>query len=251
MDKRLEGLALSDTFVSRADYPIVGTVIGSLTIIGAWVNSRQTIIGYKLQCSCSEIINFTRVDAFLNRGMKKCTFCSKYRNPIHKYFNDTYGYKDGEKLRKLYWKRTTILPIEGPSFDEHWKTNYKAFAEHIVNLLNFDKWPIYQLDRIDFTKGYIHGNLRFISQTNNNNNRSITRFVEFKDGLYPRAEFIRIITGGLNDDKLYYFIADRIHGNNPKPIDHVLKELYESERKDLWPSDEVKVYFQNWYKENV
>lgn len=170
-------------------------------------------------------------------------------NPILKYFYDTYSVKDGNTLWALYDKRyeehtSTSFP-DGIPFEEAWKTNYKAFAEYIVALLDFDKWLQYQLDRIDNNKGYIEGNLRFVLPKVNARNKPRIRTLVFKDIEYYYADFVKLVTGVEHCKSVYRFLQHRIV---PKTytINQTLRALYND--RTIWPNESTEKHFCDWYE---
>lgn len=74
---------------------------------------------------------------------------------------------------------------KGIDISDEWTNNPSKFEEEIKQLVGYKKWiegaPL-QLDRIDNTRGYESGNIRFATRKTNINNRSNTRILEH-DGL--------------------------------------------------------------------
>ena len=68
----------------------------------------------------------------------------------------------------------------GITMAKEWLTNYKCFYNYIVKNLGA-KPKSFSLDRIDNSKGYEPGNLRWASRVQQNRNRRNTKFITYKD----------------------------------------------------------------------
>lgn len=239
---------LSDSFRGAVSYPKVGETIRGKLILAVWVNKYNSLIGYKIKCGkCSKISEFVNAGKLKTRALDTCQYCFQAQ-PSTIWFKQNYDEKTAKKLRSLYGKKGKERT--GPKLYESWETDYKAFAEYITSLPNFDKWPKYQLDRIDNDNMcYEPGNIRFVTPRDNTNNRSITKFVEFKRTKYPLADFIRLIVGK-DCIEIYSFIKTRIF-IRPRPLNQALKELKDSNRFSIWPSKEMRQYYLNWYNTNI
>lgn len=56
----------------------------------------------------------------------------------------------------------------------------KELVEYLLTIAPAEEWKGKQIDRIDNNKGYIRGNIRCATSAQNNANRRITRYVEYK-----------------------------------------------------------------------
>lgn len=65
----------------------------------------------------------------------------------------------------------------------------RVFVEYVRSLPNASR--DLQLDRIDNSRGYERGNLRWVTSSVNCNNRDCTVFVTYKGGKIPLADFVR------------------------------------------------------------
>ena len=238
---------LASSFKGAFGYPKVGEAICGKQILAAWVNKTGFLKGYKVQCgNCGEVSEFVHSHHLRFGNSTTCKHC--YNAELSTvWFKQNYDTKTAKNLITLYRRKHEY---QGHEFYEPWRENYKAFANYIASLENFDKWPEYEMDRIDNTKGYEPGNIRFATSRDNTNNRSITKYVEFNGIKCPRAEFIRLITGE-DCTKIYAFISSRTDGDGARPLNQVLKELKDSVRKDLWPSEQMHQYYLNWYNSTV
>ncbi len=252
---------LSGTFNGAVGYPKVDEIVCGKLVLAAWVNKNNALKGYRLRCgTCGNISEY--VDASnLKRGTSStCGLC--YRNEIKEsketkelsklWFYETYGTVNGEKLRRIYSKRkqhsTSPIFPDGIPFYDPWKIDYKGFAEYIVLLHNFNMWPEYDLDRIDTRRGYMPGNLHFVSHQDNTNNTIRTRYIKFNKVIYSLPNFIRLICGQ-NTGYVYSFIKTRISNENID-INPVLKHLYCHEVARI-QDVESRDHFINWYDTNI
>lgn len=249
-------LTLTDNFIEANNTLIhfpakVGERIGDWTILGFWTNENKYLKSVKVQCKCGHVENHINVQSLKISTSTKCAFCAKQRSEANIWFTKTYGIIKGNSLRKLYLKKrdTRIFP-NSETFDKRWLADYKRFAEYIAQLENFDKYPEYHADRIDNSRGYIEGNIQFVTRQVNSNNRIDTVSILFKNIEYSAADFIRLIIGTNNND-IYQFIIGRVTHRKTCTIDKALKELKYSNRSNLWPSKEIRDYFLNWYATNI
>lgn len=246
----LSQYSLSDSFKGAVGYPKVGETYNGKQILAAWVNEDGFLKGYKLKCNnCSEISEFVYSRILKRSATINCRHCKydciaeKLSHTSSIWFKQNYDRVTAENLCALYHKKEERH--NGPKFYELWKTDFKAFAEYVVPLENFDKHPQYQMDRIDNSKGYEPGNIRFVTRRDNVNNRSNTRFIEFKNKKYPFADFIRLIVGEDIDQKIYKFVDNRIY-YRPRPLTLVLRELYDNH--SVWPNEATEAHYCDWYE---
>lgn len=228
------------------------------------MNDHGYLKAYKVQCRCGKIFEYKNVSAIKAGTSTQCISCalrdqtnrngiSSY-NEVLKYFYDKYGTIIGNKLWSIYGKRhekqiTPYFP-NGIPFDENWKTDYIDFANHIVSLENFDKYPEFTTNRIDNHLGYIKDNIEFVSKVDNSNNRDVTRFIEFNGIKYPFADFIRLITGSNTQKEIsapYKFVALRYYVKK-FTVNQALRALYDEHK--IWESKETENYYCRWYEKH-
>lgn len=115
-----------------------------------------------------------------------------------------------------------------------WISNYQAFKKYVTSLPNcppevFER-PDGQknriklsLDRIDNSKGYIPGNLRWVTTSQQNRNKSTTIYVNKKGKILSLAEYCE----GKNVDRdlMYYYYVTRKYS-----LSKALKEVRHEKR---------------------
>lgn len=259
---------LSDNFsVSgkmKTPFPAkVGENIGEWTILGFWTDVRKTLQAVKVQCSCGTINEFCNVSSLKNGISTKCYSCARQNTTMlhhtkiaHSWLISTYGQRDGEKLYSLWRRRFKIsqnstTPIN-KRLHRDWH-DYKAFAAYIIQLDDFDMWPIYQFDRIDneLEFGYQRDNVRFVSQRTNVQNHPRVLKLIYKETEFALADFVVHITGGSSASSISGFIKSRIVEREYTVL-QCLNELYLYRNSStLWPSLAVKEFFLNWYGEQL
>lgn len=164
-----------------------------------------------------------------------------------------YGEQDGEKLWALWHGRASATKRGNQeirkNLHQSW-LDHKVFAEYIVTLPNFVKWPEFQLDRIDndLPYGYQEGNVRFVSQLENIKNTARTRKLVYEGEEYTFPDFANLVFGEANDTKPKEFLYRRIACRN-FTVTEALNELYASRTKSLlWPSLKMRKHFTDWFE---
>lgn len=233
----------------------VGDKIGDWTILGFWVNENNLLKAVKVQCTCGTIDEYKSPNALKDKTSIRCKNCSN-GHPSHFELHRIYGKTIGEKIWRLWNGRYRATKLGEPDIRKRlhpdWM-NAKTFAEYIVNVPNFDKWPEYKLDRIDndLPYGYQPGTIRFTSCKENIRNKSGIRKISYKGRKYIFTEFLELITGTSGIGRIYYFMYNRIIRSTYTVV-QALNALYNQQNhKYPWPSIEVKDHFLNWYHAQV
>lgn len=88
----------------------------------------------------------------------------------------------------------------------------RVFVEYVKSLPNASRKL--QIDRIDNNRGYERGNLRWVTNQVNANNRECTRYIEYRGLKIPLIEFVREFT-----DLSYEYVKNLLkEGNSPDEI---------------------------------
>lgn len=242
----------------KTPYPKVGDHINSWLIIGAWVDKRDTLKAYRVLCEgCNyTTVEYMKIDNLKFSGSKQCRWCAANASSKMQaydctiYFRETYGLERGRKLAQLYGKRFERPHSDGqpaPRFYEPWKTDYRAFAEYIVALPNFDKWPEYSLDRINAYGPYEPGNLRFATFNEQQRNKKDTIYIEFDGVEIPLTRFTELALGPeYKGSEAANLIRNSY--NRGCSTNQIIEELANKVRANEWTKDDpTRKHFVRWY----
>lgn len=98
-----------------------------------------------------------------------------------------------EKLRKMWGGRRG--GARGKGCDPIWYNSFEEFANYIMTLDGWDS-DLLEIDRIDNSKGYEPGNVRFATKTTNMRNRSSTLIITLPDGsIEPMMDVLESFLG--------------------------------------------------------
>lgn len=244
---------LSDTFVKFKNtcHPELGDELNGKKIVGIWVNHRGTLKAYKVQClACDNVTEYFLSNNLKRRVYQKCKLCYNTKESTA-WFRENYDAKSAHALEALYAKRYDCRTMQedrkNRNFEPSWYSDYKDFAKYVSSLENFDKWPKYKLNRIDNEKGYLKGNLDFVTNRINTANYTGAKKIRFKDKVYFRPEFIQWAVGIENYRTVFNFIFTRVDKRGYK-LATALYELFTY--RDDYPDRETKARYDAWYKEN-
>lgn len=185
----MEGSAISG---SRRRYPVpsIGHRSGKLTVTGyvkcVGKGQRGGLRALIVKCECGSPEYTVDRHNFKNFKATRCNVCAK---------------KSSTHTRKLYWGYAEILPDDGhrerllnrvssciarchtktcKSYADYggrgicvhapWRKDRAEFLRYLITLPGWDK-PELDLDRIDNSKGYEPGNLRFATKSENARNK--------------------------------------------------------------------------------
>jgi len=152
---------------------------------------RKKSVTY-VEVQCKHEIRLVNLDNLKRGKQLGCQLCYLERNnlPIFK----------SENERNLWYRfRSIVLRCTNPSthgyntyktvkIHKEWIKNPMSFVQYVQTLLNFS--IDLTLDRIDNTKGYEPGNLRWATPKEQANNRKDTKYVNYQNNTIPLSEFI-------------------------------------------------------------
>lgn len=213
----------SDTCFKKVhSVPDVGDKIGELTVRGYAIGTSGGLKALLVDCSCGSP-EFTVNPQNLRKGRtKRCVICSKVQT---------------NKSRKKYWGYEDILPDQnhrtrlldrisaalqrchnpndknyanyggrGIHVFEPWQNGTegrRGFLAHLITLPGWDI-PNYDMDRRDTDKGYEPGNIRFVTRTENmNNKRKVQTLQSSYDELKSQVEFLEQRLAELESENLW------------------------------------------------
>lgn len=180
----------SDTCFKKVHaVPDIGEVIGELTVVGYVVGTQGGLKQLIVTCSCGSP-EFTVMVQNVRKGKtKRCIVCSKVQtNKSRKKF---WGYADiladdNHRFRLLSRIAAALQRCHNPNDKnypnyggrgihvfEPWRKGTEGrrlFLAHLITLYGWDI-PNYDMDRIDTDRGYEPGNIRFVTRSENANNK--------------------------------------------------------------------------------
>jgi len=154
----------------------IGTKIGSRTVVGAEIKeSRYRFV--PAVCDCGRQDN-VRVDRLYRKPTLRCLNCSaQERIPLHGVcYHPLYNIlrsainRCHNPLNKQYHQ----YGLRGIRVHSEWRADPRAFIEYIETHLG-PRTAGHHLDRVDNNGNYEPGNVRWVTQTQNNNNRKNSR----------------------------------------------------------------------------
>lgn len=249
--KDKDSWTLSSTFLTgptKTPQPQVGDTFGPLKIIGAWVNRNRILKAYQVQCNCGTIMQYVLVNNLKYGNSSKCRNCSTRVLDGTRVFKEKYPLEIAEKLIMLHKKSYDRRQFEnGPTFYEPWKSDYIAFAEYILALPNFDRYPEYDTDRIDNTKGYVPGNIRFVPRKTNARNKVNSRFCIHEGKSITRMDLIEKILGPeyKKSPKAQSFVYRWLRTGTP--VNTILVWMHNDPNSYIWDYAPVKWFFFEHY----
>ena len=197
---------LSDTFKqginANSNHPKVGKKIGQRKIIGVWVGPTGYLKAYQTRCDCGRIDEYVLVRSLKAEFGLRCIDCGPIEtgltileNRVHpniKYLYEIYG--DDVDIAKDLWGhmiyRVSTDKYKRFKIKVHpsWY-NFETFLKYIICLEDYDNKDL-TMDRIDTYKGYVPGNIRFITETQNKRNARSNIQIKKGDELISLQNFI-------------------------------------------------------------
>lgn len=167
----------------KYDIPRLGSRFGELTITGFMCTKYDAVAKVVVQCSCGRPEHEVYVYNLYKKKSTRCDSCAKKQTG---YWKKKYmGYAeilpdDGHRSRLLDRISAIINRCENPhssSFKWYGERGIRFEFEdrrtclaHLITLPGWDD-PSLEIDRVDNSKGYARGNLRFIARRENLANR--------------------------------------------------------------------------------
>ena len=238
--------------------PKIGDRKGKFTIVGAWVNKRGYLKAYKVLCDCGNSVEYIKVNNIKNGHSTQCTTCkiNEQSSESTKYFRAHYCQKDSKVLSVLYQRKSKDVRKfkNGPTFYEEWLIDYKAFAEYWITLpqwtefrdqiVSFGHPDHLTPDRIDTSRGYVPGNIRFVTMKQQARNKTNTLFMLFQNEIISLMDFIELLLGPeYKDTKAANFIRSRYHES--RSAEQIIELLYAD--SEIWDHKPVMINFFSWY----
>lgn len=186
----LAGSALSGT--RRKDpLPSIGFRSGKLTITGYVRGPRGGVASLIAQCECGRPEYLVDVHNVKNFHTKRCNLCALRSSASTR--KSYWGYADivpddAHRERLLNRLSSAITRCHVPTAKQYkdyggrgivvaalWRRDRRAFLRHAIQQQGWDD-PALDMDREDNERGYVPGNIRFISRSENaKNKRSVAK----------------------------------------------------------------------------
>lgn len=183
-----------ETYGDRhVNYPKVGERFGSWTFVAPgdgynWV----------MQCVCGTTKSVRSQDVRMHRS-SSCGCLKNNTKSLGGLKNKTHGMDYGSKLYRTWRnaKNRCFNPnalkyqtygAKGLTMDDTWANDFLAFAA----ALGEPPSPLHTIDRKDNTKGYIPGNVRWATASEQVNNRQMTINATLNGVTRPLAEWVEV-----------------------------------------------------------
>ena len=154
---------------------LTGEKYGKLTVLERAKNRKKTTM-WKCMCECGELTVVSSGN--LRRGTTKSCGCLARKKSSERATKHGAGYEPWYGQWKAMIRRVTnpkdvayehYALVKNLTIDDDFVANPWAFYEEIGEFPGKG----YTIDRIDNEKGYIKGNLRWVTQAENNTNKSL------------------------------------------------------------------------------
>jgi len=176
-------LPLTGTPLPNRPTPSVGERIGSFTVKSIKYRNTGTVEKVICDCDCGGETE-TTVQRLRNGRASRCRSCGAKKGIESRYSEYKEVCPDDEVRRNLLNRITGIIQRchnpnnssynnygkRGIKVYKKWRDNRKMFLEHLVSLQGHSNKEL-SIDRIDNDKGYVPGNIQFISHKENMGNR--------------------------------------------------------------------------------
>lgn len=177
-----------------------GKVFGGLKVLGRTEHrDARGAAFYSVEClKCGKVYLATKGSIRQEHG--GCRECFE-SNPVAKEFfdgdnkaNHRFNVRWTSMIRRCHDAGHKQFPDyggRGIQVCDEWRNDYEAFVRYLATLEGFaeaDKGSL-QIDRIDNSKGYEPGNLRFVTPSDNARNRRSNRKVHYQGQDYYTWEF--------------------------------------------------------------
>lgn len=170
-----------------AQVPAIGERSGTLTITGYILGDKGGIHDLIVKCDCNSV-EFSTRNKYTAPMAKSCPSCAtrKQVRKVNRKFSDAMS--DTQHRKRLLGRLSAAIGrchnpenayyihygARGLSVYTQWRNDRTKFLEYIQTIEGWDN-PDLEMDRVDNSKGYMPGNLRFVCKKENIKNRRTVR----------------------------------------------------------------------------
>ena len=178
---------------ARRRYPLpsIGFRSGKLTVTGYLAGARNGVTALIVKCDCGHPEYTVDHHNFKNFKSTRCGICAKKATAQKRFWKYIEHMPDDHhRTRLLNRLGSAISRCHNPKNKNYanyggrgiyvhrpWRTDRGAFLSHVQTLSSWDV-PELDMDRIDNSKGYEPGNIRFVSRQENSTNRRVLADLE-------------------------------------------------------------------------
>lgn len=173
---------------------LTGLKFGRLTVI-AYAGKKNKAHHWLCRCDCGS--DLTVWSHAFKRGNTKSCGCIKRevlqeRNKVHG-MSRGYLYAKWKGIKsRCYNKNNSQYHLYGERgifMDENWKNDFTSFHEYVTSVIGHRPDDRFSIDRIDNDIGYVPGNIRWATCSEQNFNKRNNRLIELNGVKRPIGEW--------------------------------------------------------------
>lgn len=171
--------------------PSIGHRSGKLTVTGYIQGPRKGVAAIIVKCDCGVPEYTVDKHNFKNFKSTRCFQCARKAGATKRYWAYIEAMPYDEHRRRLLNRLAAAINrchnnkdknyrnygARGIHVFDEWRTNKASFLVYVQGLNGWDN-PEYDMDRADNNGNYEPGNIRFVSRTENANNRRLLSQLE-------------------------------------------------------------------------
>lgn len=164
--------------------PSIGDRSGKLTVTGYIMGARNGVKALIVQCDCGRPEFTVERHNFKAFKSTRCSPCGHDAGGKKRYWQYADALpNDGHRTRLLNRLSSAITRCHNPKckvyhhyggrgiyVHQEWRDDRSAFLRYVQTLPGWDN-PAFEMDRADNSKGYLPGNIRFVSPSANARNK--------------------------------------------------------------------------------
>src|SRR5574343_171576 len=198
--------------------PKVGARFGKFVVVSSEYGKRSKS---ELKCDCGRFIRVcNRTIRGYSESTGMCHSCAskpkfQARKKYRDLFNDReyamWSHRYSGMVRRCYNLKCIEYRNYGARGIEvwaEWRKDRRKWVEYATTLEGGQDEGL-DMDRIDNDKGYVPGNIRLVTRTENSRNRRTTKYICYKDIRYTYSEFIELFLGNWKSTNAFYFHVAR------------------------------------------
>lgn len=206
-------------FVDIEDDDFVGTIKNRFKVIGKVkdISKQRHYIYYKCLCECGNIFYRNKYEVLKHKN-GACPKCKRVRE----------GHDNHSKTplyRVYYAMKQRCYDEKSREYHNYGLRNIKICDEWLESFSNFYNWCIsngykrgLQIDRIDNDGNYEPSNCRFVTSSQNSNNKRTCIYIEYNGETHTINEWSRILH--INKNTFWRYIRFKHYS-----IDYILNVL--------------------------